>query len=194
MNELMKQEFYKPMRNICEVFLILLLFSCSRVQVSQDYDTGMNFNQYNTYEWRKVEEKKTDDLRESSPLIHKRLRSAVDHNMTERGYGAGDNPDFYIHYDYSITTRIESAPVTTSVGFGVGSYYRFGGIGFNTAQDVRQYDVGILTVDFYDAETNQLTWRGTGSDIVYTHMTNQELTEMINGLVQAVLDQFPPGS
>ena len=112
--------------------------------------------------------------------------------MAQKGFVQSQNNDFLVTYDFSIRTKIQSSPVSTGFGFGVGSYRRFGGIGFDTGTDIRQYDMAILVIDIYDNTSNTLIWRGTGSEIYGSHPSPEDNVAMVNRLVETILAQFPP--
>jgi len=178
------------------VFLLLVYAAaagCSRVQVSQDYDTGMNFSELHYFSWKSTEEKSSADIRISNPLLQKRIIKAIEQSLSERGYIANDlQADFLVDYDFSISTRIESSPFTTGFGYGFGAYRNYGGVSIVTSPEINQYDVGMLVIDIYYKATNELVWRGTGSEIVTTHSTPDQTTNTVQRMVQAILGQFPP--
>lgn len=175
----------------CLVILTLLLGSCSTVRVNQDYRPGTNFQLYRSYQWQKPAPSKSEDMRVQNPLLHERLQLAINSGLNARGMFPGA-PDFLVTYNYRIETRIQSDPYYSSVGYGYSRHYRYSGIGFATGGYVRQYDVGILVIDFYDARTGALIWRGTGSEIVSSNPTPQKTTEFVNRMVSSILAQFPP--
>jgi hypothetical protein len=185
-------------RKSMKKFILLLIVwavaaGCSRVQVSQDYDLGMDFYKYQFFSWRSTEAKESSDIRINNPLLQKRIVTAINQSLSEMGYISDDlRPDFLVDYDVSISTKIESYPFTTSYGYGFGAYRDFGGGLLITSPEINQYDVGMLVIDIYDKETNQLVWRGTGSEIVTTHSTPEQTTELVQRMVHAILSQFPP--
>lgn len=171
---------------------LVMLTACSGIEVSQDYDTEMTFPRLQTYAWKNQLVDKHDDVRADNPLLHKRFRQNIDRVLEEKGFFQRVPADFLVDYSYSITTRLESEPLSTGFGFGIGSHRRYGGFGIQTGSDIRQYDIGILVIDIYDAETQDMLWRGRGSEIVSRHPTPQQNSEMARLLVEAVLAQFPP--
>ena len=175
------------------LFLSLGLFGCSGVQVSQDYVDSVAFSQLRTYSWHPQPVKYGDDVRENNPLIHRRFTETISAVLTEKGYRQLQPADFLVTYNFSITQKLESYPGTAFYGYGYGSHRRYSGVGFGVGTDIRQYDVGILVIDIYDATTNSVVWRGKGSEIVKTHPSPQQTTELVNRLVREVLVQFPPG-
>jgi hypothetical protein len=183
------------MKNLTFILLslVLLVFTgCSKVQVSQDYDTGMSFPELRTYSWKPPIIPKNADPRVSNPLLHKRFSETIDRVLVQKGFDLSQNNDFLISYDFSIRSKIQSSPVSTGIGFGVGSSRRYGGIGFDTGTDIRQYDVAVLVIDVYDSSSNTLLWRGTGSEIYGSHPSPEDNMAMVNSLVEAILAQFPP--
>lgn len=175
--------------------LLWVLTGCSGIQVSSDYDQEMSFSGLHSYNWRHTpaphgEEDK--DVRESDPLLHKRIVAAINRDMDEKGYRRADPADIQVSYSYSIETRLESEPQTGYFGFGTGRYPYYGGLGVNMGSDIRQYDVGILVIDIYDGRSGSLMWRGKGSAITSTHSTPEKITEKVNAMVREILAQFPP--
>ena len=175
--------------------LLLGMTGCSGVQVSSDYDQEMSFADLHTYTWRQFSEIRGEngkDVQESNPLLHKRIVVAIDRALGERGYRRADPADMQVSYSYSIETRLESEPHSGYFGFGTGRYPYFGGVGVNVGSDIRQYDVGILTIDLYDSRSDSLVWRGKGSAITSTHSTPEKITAKVNTMVREILAQYPP--
>ena len=172
--------------------VLLLLSGCARVQVSQDYDTGMSFPELHSYSWKLPKISENADLRVSNPLLHQRLHRAIDRVLSEKGFVQDHNSDFLVTYRFFIRTKIQSTPVSTGFGFRFGRYYRYGDVGFNTWTDIRQYDLAVLVIDVYDNTSNTLLWRGTGSEIYGSQPTPEDNIAMVNSLVESILAQFPP--
>lgn len=186
------------MKNGVVVVLAVLLLGmtgCSGVQVSSDYDQEMSFADLHTYTWRQSSGSLGEngkDVQKSNPLLHKRIVAAINRVMGARGYRRADPADMQVSYSYSIETRLESEPQSGYFGFGTGRYPYFGGVGVNMGSDIRQYDVGILTIDIYDSRSDSLMWRGKGSAMTSTHSTPEKITAKVNRMVREILAQFPP--
>ena len=176
---------------VCTLFLV----GCSQVHVSHDYDASVQFANYLSYSWREKEKSSPyyKDIRENNPLLLKRFFHAINETLQAKGYVKRDQSDFVISYDFSVKTRLDTTPASPRIGFGIGSHYRYGGVGFYSGTEIHQYDVGILTIDFFDRRTGNLIWRGTGSDVLSTHSSPDKSAEMAMNLVESVLAQFPPG-
>ncbi len=170
----------------------VFLLGCSAVQVSHDYVEGRAFVEFHYYDWKVDERVASGNVREDDPLLHRRLQSTIDRVLTEQGYQFSEEADFRVSYDFSISTKLESDPFSTSIGFGVGPRRHYGAFGIGTGADIRQYDVGILVIDFFDPQTNELIWRGRGSETIAVHMSPQQTTVMVDRMVRAIIAQFPP--
>lgn len=178
---------------VITVIVIILLFTgCSTMQVSQDYRSGIDFSHYHTYQWQVMAEQESDDIRVNNPLLHDRIHQSIDRILAMHGYVQKTPADFLVGYTYAIQARLESEPYGTSAGFGFSRHRRFGELGFGDNLALHQYDVGMLAIDFYDAASGALIWRGIGSERVGMHSTPEDTSAFVNGMVNAVLAQFPP--
>jgi hypothetical protein len=171
-----------------------ILIGCSTLRVSQDYDLKTNFSGLKTYGWQSETHKKTGDVRVDNPLLHNRIRSAVDIFLSQKGYQkvAKETPDFYVDYAYTVRTKVETDDVSGGVGFGIGTYGRYGGFGVSTGGSVSTYDEGILVIDIITPGNNELIWRGTGTRRISQHSDPEKTTMNVNEAVEKILAQFPP--
>jgi len=172
----------------------LVLGGCSGVQVSQDYDPATNFKSMQAYRWESETQEKTGDLRIDNPLRDTRIRAAVARQLSDKGFVQTENGNetFLVRYQYTLRQRIESDGAGGGIGFGVGSYERHGGIAIGTGNNIREYDEGSLTIDFVDATSQTLLWRGTGTQRYREFNDPEKTSRDINTLVEKILAQFPP--
>jgi hypothetical protein len=87
---------------------------------------------------------------------------------------------------------MESGGTSGGIGFGLGSYGRHGGIAIGTGNSIHEFDEGTLTVDFVDAASQQLIWRGTGTQRFKEYDDPEKTSRDINTLVEKIMAQFPP--
>jgi hypothetical protein len=173
----------------------LLLFAasglaCATVSVRQDFDPDADFSNYSTYAWMQPRDAPTGDPRADNPLIHSRVRAAIDRTLASRGYRpTEDTPDFYVGYHLSLRSRLDVRTIDTAYGYG--RAVRWGGIGYET--QVTEYDEGTLIVDIADNAKQTLVWRGSGTRRVSRNPTPEKTTETLNRAVEEILAQFPPG-
>src|SRR5207245_4602547 len=111
-------------------------------QVKTDYDHSVNFAQYKTYSWEKVQTK--------DPLLVDRIKSAVNSALAAKGWtevpSAGDVEVLSIE-----TTPNQQTLDTFYNGFGGGRRWGGFGGGFGDATTtVENYKVGTLVVELFD--------------------------------------------
>jgi uncharacterized protein DUF4136 len=149
-------------------------------QVKTDYDHNVNFGQYKTYSWEKVQTK--------DPLMVDRIKGAVNSALAAKGWtevaSGGDVEVFAIE-----TTRNQQTLDTFYNGFGGGRRWGFGGFGDATTT-VETYKVGTLVVDLFDAKTEKLIWRSSSSDTLSDKADKN--TKNLNKGVNKMFQHFPP--
>ncbi len=178
------------------LFALLLLTGCSSVQVSQDYLPDTQFYDLKTYQWQSETQKPTGNKLVDNPLLDKRIRSAIEQSLANKGYRkiTEGTPDFYVAYSYLLKSKLESrdSGVGFGYGFGVSRPGSYVGVGVNSGQEIREYNQGNLLIDLINSKTKELIWRGTGTRRVSDHSTPEKTTKMVNEMVGKVLEQFPP--
>ena len=172
--------------------VLLLAAGCGRVQVSQDYKASTDFSRYSTFTLKPSVTAANPDVRVNNPLLQERFQTAITQNLESRGLRPDLNADIQIAYTYSVVTRIDTDDFDTGIDAGFGHRHHWGSVAFGSHASIRQYDVGILVIDMYDAQGTSLLWRGTGSQIVSYHFSPEETTAMVNELVASILAQYPP--
>ena len=177
------------------LLLILTISACSSVTVSQDYDLDKPLPLLLNYQWQTAAQAKTGDVRMDNPLLNERIRRAVDRVFTQKGFqkAAAGTPDFLVAYQFSISQKIQSDDVRGTVGFGVGSNGRHGGMAIGTGGTVTTYDEGLLVIDVTVSQ-GTLLWRGRGTRHLSTHDSPEKTEKIYNELVEKILEQFPPGA
>ena len=175
--------------------LVVTLFACSSVKVSQDYDLDKPLPAMNTYQWQTAAQAKTGNVRVDNPLLNERIRGAVDRVFAQKGFekAPAGTPDFLVAYQFTISQQIKSDDVRGGFGFGVGSYGRRGGVAISTGSTVTTYDEGLLVIDLTDSQ-GTLLWRGRGTRYLPAHTNPEKTEEIYNEMVAKILEQFPPGN
>jgi hypothetical protein len=182
------------------VVALLTLFctACSSIQTSQDYDPATNFTSLQTVAWKSPTQPETGDERIDNPFRDTRIRDAIQRQLEAKGlvFKPDQATDGRVRYQYTLRQRIDSSGPSSSVGFGIGSYGRRGGIaiGTGTGNDLRQIDEGTLVIDLLSADTDTLLWRGSGTQRFQEYDDPARATKDINALVEAIMKQFPPAN
>jgi hypothetical protein len=150
------------------------------VTVNHDYDNGYNFTNLKTYNWIPI---KSDGL--VSELKIKRFQNAIDQELQAKGVILTDvNPDFLIALQGMAETKVN----VTDYGYSYGSRWGYG----SRNVDVNTYKEGTIFLDFVDAKTKELFWRGTAISVVEPDLTAEQQEQKFAYAASKLLAQFPP--
>jgi hypothetical protein len=166
------------------------LAACSGLSVNQDFQPGTDFSPYQEYAWMENQRPPNND-----EFLGQRIRSAVDGAMQGKGYRpvAANEADFFVGYQLLLEEEVSYQTVNDywGPGWGYGGYY--GGVGTVSSQTTEtRYTVGTFVLDFFDASTRNLVWRGSAEGRVHETNNPEERQQRANDVATAVLAQFPP--
>ena len=169
---------------------LALTAACSGISVNSDYMPGTNFTPYRTYGWMPNAPAPTPEDR----LIDTRIRSAVEAGLAEKGFtpSTSGEPDIYVAYQLITDDRTDVRTVNNYYGTGwrYGPYW--GGGVATTRTETSNYTVGTLVLDFFDAESRELVWRGTAEGRLNERADPEQRQERANDAVRRILDRYPP--
>ncbi len=161
--------------------LVVLLLGCTTTSVNYDFDKEYDFSPVKSYAWMTMPQ----NVRAEEFLI-KRVKSALNRELNAKGITqAPDNPDFLIALHGSRESKVQ----VTDWGYSYGPFGRRIG---ESRIDVSQYEQGTLIVDFVEAKTKQMIWRGTASRVLDPGVTPQDKERLINEAVIEIMKHFPP--
>lgn len=166
---------------ICIASLIVLVLGCVTTSVNYDYDKEYDFSTFKTYDWMTTPQSvRTDEF------LLKRVKSALSRELSaKRTTLAPENPDFLVALHGSRESKVQ----VTDWGY---SYGRFGGPIGVPRIDVNQYEQGTLIVDFVEAKTKQMVWRGIASRVLEPDLAPEDKERLINEAVTEMMKNFPP--
>ena len=171
------------------LFFIGLTVSCASVyDVKYDYDQQANFADLKTYDWMPVPEKSG-----INSLVVERVRNAVNTELKAKGLMmSSNNPDFLIAEHLGKKDKVQ----VTDWGYGYGPYggYWGGYWGPNGGVSTYEYQEGSLILDFVDAKSKKLIWRGAAKAEVQDINTPEKSEKVINKAVKEILKKYPPSS
>ena len=174
------------------LFLILLFIgftvSCSIYGVRYNYDQQTDFAEFKTFGWMQVPEKAG-----INSLVVQRVKNAVNAELKAKGLMMmSNNPDFLIAEHLGKKDKVQVMDWGYNYN-AYGSYRRSGG--FQGARiSTTQYEEGILILDFVDAKSRKLFWRGTAKAQVQNVNTPEKSEKIINAAVKKILKKYPPSS
>lgn len=146
-------------------------------EVSVDYDHHLDFSQYKTYSWAKVET--------PNSLWDDRVKEAIDKELENKGLrqvpSGGD-----VSVVAAAITREKPTLRTIYDGF---DGWIWGGFADATTT-VEDYKVGTLVVDMFDSNTKKLIWRASASDVL-SDKPDKNIKELEKS-VHKMFEGFPP--
>ncbi len=171
--------------------LSLVVCACGGIQVNTDYDLETDFTRYRTFAWAEGSGG-GDDLRVAGDLMDQRFRRAIASELVSRGLekAMSGQPDVFVGYQVALDDRIDYQTINTYYGSGWGYRGVYGGVGASQTT-AREYTVGTLVIDVYDARQRDLVWRGSGEGRVRQARNPEESQEQINQAVTKIMMEFP---
>ena len=179
----------KTRKAICLLLCMGLISACSTIQgVEYDYNEEADFSRYKTYDWMPVPTKAKMD-----ELVVERVKKAVTAELGARGLKKdSQNPDFLIAGHLGKEDKVE----IEDWGYGYygprrvhrGSVRAGGGI------STYHYEEGTLILDFVDAGSKKLVWRGSAKARVQNVDSPEKSEALIKEAVQKILQKYPPPS
>jgi hypothetical protein len=179
----MMYSLIRPVHFAAVAFAALTLTSCATpLHVNSFIERGIDFAQYRSYNWAPTRGSTTGDPRlDSNPFFEERVQADVDKQLALKGLEktATGIPALVLHYHASVTQKLDLNGADQA---------------YNSCSDCTPYlyDAGTLVLDFVDARTNTLVWRGWSEgnfDGVIDDQTWME--EQIDRAVTRILERLP---
>jgi N-acyl-D-aspartate/D-glutamate deacylase len=165
------------MRTIA-ISVLLILSLCvtglAAAEVKSDYDRAFDMSRLQSFRFADHSRRSPKDALASDELAAKRLHSAIQNNLVGLGMQQqATGADFEVFY---FATLRNQAQVTTSgrPRWGMGAVW------------VDQYVQGTVVVQFLDAKSGELIWRGFVTDAVDPAKSE----EKINKGIKKLIDRF----
>ncbi len=172
----------KSIRLLIVLGLMVIAFGCSTISVQYDYDTKTDFTSLKTFNLIPVKAQADIDA-----FNVKRIQGAVRTQLESKGCTmTNDNPGFLISMHLGKKEKIQ----VTNWGYSYGP--RWGGYGGPGRMDVFEYEEETLILDFVDAQSKELIWRGVAKGDVERYANREKRDERINEDVQKLLKNLPP--
>lgn len=173
---------------VASLSLLLIVLSCSSVNVYSDYDKETDFSSFKTYAFYK----KGIDKVEISDLDKKRILRAIERELKAKGMVPSDNPDLLVNI---FTKSREKIDVYNNSYYGwYPWYYGYGygpGYGFGYT-NVTSSTEGTLFIDLIDARKKELAWQGIGVGILSYSKNIEKKEARISEIVTNIMMQYPP--
>ena len=166
-------------------FVIALLFltSCQSVRVVTDYDKVAPFKSYKTFGFHK----EGVDRAEISDLDKRRILSAIEKALLEKGFSKSETPDLLVNF---FTKEKQQVNIYNNNFNSFGWGWGWGGPYFGAQYNVSNSTQGTLYIDLIDTNRKELIWQGIGRGNLSTSVEHKD--ELINTFVSSILCSYPP--
>jgi hypothetical protein len=166
----------------------MAVVSCATtMRVSSHVERGIDFSPYRSFIWGPVDALPTGDPRlDNDPFFKDHVQGAVEKQLAARGIEltTSGTPDLLIHYHANIRNRIAIDRIAHSYDYCSGA---------NCPPETITYEEGTLVLDFIDARTNRLIWRGWAQNSLGDTLHNRDtMARRIDQAVTEMLKRLPP--
>ena len=159
-----------------------MLVGCGATVVS-DYVSKTDFSKYQSYNFYPSIDSGLNSLDE------KRIKNSIDSVMAVKGITKDSTADVLINF-YA-EERLEDA--RNVIGIGVGSGGGNVGVGVSGGIPIGGKEwVQLLTLDFVDAEEDQLIWQGVLEGRYKERATPLQKTKYYRKQIEKILRRYPP--
>jgi hypothetical protein len=156
------------------ILLGMLVVSASAQDVQSDYDRSFRFSELKTFSFATQRRGATDPLAADS-LNDGRIRNGLESQLTANGFRVETTrPDFVIAYYVTTKNKLNVQD------YGYGPPRWFGSRDIRVNQDTE----GTLMVDFIDARTNQVIWRGRASGTLEMKGVDKKISKSVEKLIK----------
>jgi len=167
---------------------LFILFGCSPYTINYDYNTEFNFGGYRTFNFISVPK----DKQRPNEGVRGRIRVAITRELQKKEMLLlPENPQILI----AIHTNVDRKIALVEWGYTFGpeyNYWRGPSYWGTESTDVKEYDEGTLIIDFIDASTRELFWRGSGEGVLPENPSPNEVEVTIKEVVAEILKYYPP--
>ncbi len=203
-----------PVAVVIASFIAMVASPVLIAKTDSDSDHRVDFSKYETFAWGERPESTGPENFSMYSLSGERIRSNVELGLRQRGFSGTDpdGADILITYHLIVEEKVEVSRYLypTSYGHSYGhrggyrhygrhgygysgyrGYSGYGGYssGYGYGYDYDQYTEVTIVLDFIDAETNEVIWRGWRS----FRSDDLEISDKsIRKSIRKILKKFPP--
>ena len=174
------------------VSMFFLVNCAKKMKVQFDYVKDGNFSQLSTFDFMTVRFRMDDQANKKQ--LFEEIKKAVTTQMQEKGFKkTSENPDLLIAiHGY----RTGTAEGITDLGYRYATYTRYwrGDKYWGDGTSIEQFDFreGILVIDFVEAKSNEMIWRGAATRALPPQPETEKIKIIAMEAVTKILQNFPP--
>ncbi len=170
---------------ILKYILLLVVFTaCNSPRAVYDYDQGIQFNEFKTYQIY-------PDLKSNlSQLDEQRLEAIFISEMKKVGLtSSSETPDLYLNY---YASKYET-PSESNIGIGVGGTGRNVGVGVSGGIPIGGPNTHLrITIDLINVKNDALVWQAVVESQFSSNNTPEKREEQLRIIVEKALKGYPP--
>jgi hypothetical protein len=173
---------------------IVMLTGCAQVAVQTEMGEAVDFNALRTYAWLQIDTGPGDDVRVNNPMVVKQVRLAVEKNLAKRGYTKGDatNADFLVTWFGAVESKVTVSSIDHFYKtYGYGAVAATMPATLKQGGTVRQFNEGTIVIDLIDPASQEMMWRGSGTERILKGMDEVDVGLYINKVVSQILRELP---
>jgi len=157
--------------HVVVIMLSLLPFAACAADVKSDYDRSFNLSSLRTFKFLDQTQRSPKDALAENELVAKRILSAIQKNLVELGMKPQEpNADFVIVHYAGLRNRTQ----ITASGRPLWAAGRIW---------VDQYAEGTAVIEFRDAKSGDLIWRGLVTEAVDPNKNEEKINKAIKKLI-----------
>jgi hypothetical protein len=165
-----------------KLIVLIVFLGCATPKILYDYDNQVDFNQYKTFQFY------DDILLNINEIEAKRVLAQLEKSIMEKGLEYSDDSAIFV----DVKLNQFEAP-RNSVGIGFGNYGRHSGISIGGQVPINSNALTKqFTIDFVDAKTDKLIWRGFYEGNFQTNIGIIEKEQLLAEAFQKLLSKYPP--
>jgi hypothetical protein len=151
--------------------LLLALAGCVVTEIDYDFDSLYDYGSLSTYGWVPPDAAEGID-----PFVVSQVEKLVHQRMQATGYGLAKEPDFVVTMRGGRDRELAPAD------------------GVGRRQLVFSPGQGALVIEFLDAETREVFWRGSARRELGEDVSQKKRRDVVFGAVTKILRHFPAKS
>jgi len=175
---------------------LVLASACTTPTVRTDYDAKANIAHYHSYSLEEATTRGGPDRVFNNPLNQKRLRAAVESNLTAKGLqpaAAGASADCIVSISSGARDVVETDPRPVQWGMSWGIWQRGFGTSLAFSDDIYSYREHRISIDLLDAKTREPVWHVTANEDI-NRLSGNSAETRINEVVAAMFTKYPGAS
>ena len=177
-------------RNRLRAALVLgaiALAACAQFTIRADRNPDADFGRYRTFAWMPLAAAPPLDQDTGSRGLDKRVYSAVELAMQQKGYVPASSEDADLLMTFRILKQegYQDEHIPYAAQWHRGAYME----AYHATPDV--YERGTLVIDAVDRAEKSLAWRGSASARLLPHVSYEKRVKRAEAAISQVFEKFP---